>query len=318
MPVIVVRVTVGKPTIAPVATLERSGASQVTLPMNLPCSCLIPQKTDAGASVAQTDEDNDELTSRVQKSAKKRKMSRNDAPSGEKKAISKDTTPINGSEATCEPGATTDSAQKMGVEQASTGGEKRRKRKKDSAEAEPLQGSLARESFVNKSPTFVTEKSKKKKAKAADHDSTTSEAVPRSAGPPKATTSELPQDVQAAANVTKPEKLKNSKNNQKTSSAVVEVGGDETYPADDRLMNPLPFAAQLAEAISQAGGQLNFRSYVFLADTSSTFREEQKIADAVRGASGKEKYVFIVCLVYLCQHDCRARKEREGSQTGKS
>jgi hypothetical protein len=317
VPVIVVRVTVGKPTIGPVATLERSEASQVTLPVNLPGSCLIPQEAGAGASAAQTDEDNNELTSRVQKSAKKRKMSRTDASSGEKKAISKDTVPINGSEATFELGATTDSVQKKGVEQANAGGEKKRKRKKDSEEAELPQGSLARESVVNKSPTFVTEKSKKKKAKAADHDATTSEAAPRSAGPPKAITSELPQDVQAASNVTKPEKLKKSKNNSKTSSAVVEVRGDEAEPPDDRLANPLPFAAQLAEVINQAGGQLDFRSYVFLPDTSSTFRE-QKIANAVRAASGKEKYVFIVCPVYLCQRDCRARQEREGIQTDKS
>lgn len=318
MPVIVVRVTVGKPTIGPEATLERSDASQVTLSMNSSGSCLIPQKTDAGVSAAQTDEDNDDSTSRVQKSAKKRKMSGNDAPSGEKQAISKDTVPINGSEATCEPGATTDSAQKKGVKQANAGGEKKGKRKKDSDEAEPPQGSLAHESVVNKSPTFVTEKSKKKKAKAADHDATTSEAAPRSTGPPEATTSELPQDVQAASNVTKPEKLKKSKRKSKTSSAVVEDSGDEAGPADDRLVNPRPFAEQLAEVIAQAGGQLNFRSYVFLADTSTTFREEQKIADAVRGASGKEKYVFTVCLVYLCQRDCRARQKREGSQTDKS
>ena len=314
MPVIVVRVTVGKPTIAPVTTLERSGTSQVTLPMNSPCSCLILQKADAAASAAQTDEDNDEPTSRVQKSAKKRKMSQNDAPSGEKKATSKDTIPTNGSEATCEPGATMDLAQDKGVEQASAGGEKKRKRKKDSTEAEPLQGSLARESVANKSPTFMTEKSKKKKAKAADYDTTTSGAAPRSAGSPKATTSELPQDVQGASNVTKPEKLKKSKN-KKTSSAVVEVSDDEAEPADDHLASPLPFAEQLAEAIAQAGGQLNFRSYVFLADTSSTFREEQRFADTVRRASGKEKYVFIVCLIYLCQRDCRAWQEREGSQT---
>lgn len=314
MPVIVVRVTVGKPTIAPVTTLERSGTSQVTLPMNSPCSCLILQKADAAASAAQTDEDNDEPTSRVQKSAKKRKMSQNDAPSGEKKAISKDTVPTNGSEATCEPGATTDLAEDKGVEQASAGGEKKRKRKNDSTEAEPLQGSLARESVVNKSPTFMTEKSKKKKAKAADHDTTTSGAAPRSAGSPKATTSELPQDVQGASNVTKPEKLKKSKN-KKTSSAVVEVNDDEAEPADDRLASPLPFAEQLAEAIAQAGGQLDFRSYVFLADTPSTFREEQRFADTVRRASGKEKYVFIVCLIYLCQRGCRAWQEREGSQT---
>lgn len=220
VPVIVVRVTVGKPTIAPVTTQERSGASQ----------------TDVVASAAQTDEDNNEPTSRVQKSAKKRKISRNDASSVKKKAISKDTVPINGSEATCEPGATTDSAQDKSVEQASAGGEKKRKRKKDSAEAEPPQ-----------------EKSKKKKAKAADHDATASGAASKSAGPPKATTSELPQDVQAASNVTKPEKLKKSKNKSKTSSAVVEVSGDEAERVDHRPVNPLPLAEKLAEAISQTG-----------------------------------------------------------------
>lgn len=220
VPVIVVRVTVGKPTIAPVTTQERSGASQ----------------TDVVASAAQTDEDNNEPTSRVQKSAKKRKISRNDASSVKKKAISKDTVPINGSEATCEPGATTDSAQDKSVEQASAGGEKKRKRKKDSAEAEPPQ-----------------EKSKKKKTKAADHDATASGAASKSAEPPKATTSELPQDVQAASNVTKPEKLKKSKNKSKTSSAVVEVSGDEAERVDHRPVNPLPLAEKLAEAISQTG-----------------------------------------------------------------